>query len=123
MAPELQGRDPATDAHGDLWRTTWSFAAQPMMGDLFQIPVAAWPMSRSSLTPARLNDTERFGVRRETQRPQQPLRTICSSSSTIAGAIVSRQWQSLLEIRRHTPISLRTSRRHDRTCHSSSAVL
>lgn len=36
--PRLQGRDPATDAHEDLWLTAWSLAVQPITSDLFPNP-------------------------------------------------------------------------------------
>ncbi|PTB39997.1 hypothetical protein M441DRAFT_424592 [Trichoderma asperellum CBS 433.97] len=36
--PRLQGRDPATDAHEDLWLTAWSLAAQPITRGPFPNP-------------------------------------------------------------------------------------
>jgi hypothetical protein len=36
--PRLQGRDPATDAHEDLWLTASSLAVQPITSDPFPNP-------------------------------------------------------------------------------------
>lgn len=140
--PRLQGRDPATDAHEDLWLTASSLAVQPITSDPFPNPgrcVAdvALKLQRQRSMLFQDGDPKMVEWHREIWRPgERPSRatdpsTRCNLPWTATplrgystGARLCRDngnpSQKSGAIR---PAACDTSRRHGHTCHNSSAVL